>query len=179
MHKKIENSNVFEEHCRDILGNESCFIFSLDKLINSLIKTVNIINNDSSAKETVNLFLYESKRKNALNENLYYADYVQLADGHTGSHYRILYSSDMNIMTIHLVEFTNEQNRCDYITNYKTYMFNVLTDSYQKLIEENKCGDEPFTVFLDRNIKLMKKKKNTRKMEIFDNNLQFRVNQSL
>ncbi len=37
IHKKVENSNIYEELCRDILGNESCFLFSLDKLINSVI----------------------------------------------------------------------------------------------------------------------------------------------
>jgi len=31
--KKIENVAVYEEVCRDILGNESFFLFNLDKLI--------------------------------------------------------------------------------------------------------------------------------------------------
>lgn len=36
IHKKIENTSVYEELCRDILGNESYFLFNLDKLINSV-----------------------------------------------------------------------------------------------------------------------------------------------
>lgn len=37
LHKKIENSNAYEEYCRDILGNESYFLLNIDKLINSVI----------------------------------------------------------------------------------------------------------------------------------------------
>lgn len=36
VHKKIENSNAYEEYCRDILGNESYFLLNIDKLINSV-----------------------------------------------------------------------------------------------------------------------------------------------
>ena len=41
--KKIENSTVYEELCRDILGNESYFLFNMDKLISSIIKIISII----------------------------------------------------------------------------------------------------------------------------------------
>ena len=37
IHKKIENTNTYEELCRDILGNDSYFLFNLDKIINSVI----------------------------------------------------------------------------------------------------------------------------------------------
>ena len=40
IHKKIENSSIYEELCRDILGNESYFLFNLDKLINSVLKLI-------------------------------------------------------------------------------------------------------------------------------------------
>ena len=36
IHKKIENTTNYEELCRDILGNESYYVFNLDKLINSV-----------------------------------------------------------------------------------------------------------------------------------------------
>lgn len=36
LHKKIENTTMYEELCRDILGNESYFLFNVDKLINSV-----------------------------------------------------------------------------------------------------------------------------------------------
>lgn len=38
LHKKLENSNIYEEYCRDILGNESYFLLNVDKLINSVNK---------------------------------------------------------------------------------------------------------------------------------------------
>lgn len=43
IHKKIESSSIYEELCRDILGNESYFLFNLDKLINSVRKIQNPI----------------------------------------------------------------------------------------------------------------------------------------
>jgi hypothetical protein len=36
VHKKLENNNIYEELCREILGNESYFLFNLDKLFNSV-----------------------------------------------------------------------------------------------------------------------------------------------
>ncbi len=44
VHKKIENSNAYEEYCRDILGNESYFLLNIDKLINSVSKFILIKN---------------------------------------------------------------------------------------------------------------------------------------
>ena len=73
LHKKIENSTVYEELCRDILGNESYFLFNMDKLISSLIKTMTTIITDNLSKEILNLFKFEITRKNAPNEKLYFA----------------------------------------------------------------------------------------------------------
>ena len=36
LHKKIDNLNLYEEYCREILGNESYFLLNIDKLINSV-----------------------------------------------------------------------------------------------------------------------------------------------
>jgi len=36
IHKKIENTNTYEELCRDLLGNDSYFLFNLDKIISSV-----------------------------------------------------------------------------------------------------------------------------------------------
>jgi hypothetical protein len=38
LHKKIDNLNLYEEYCREILGNESYFLLNVDKLINSVNK---------------------------------------------------------------------------------------------------------------------------------------------
>jgi len=43
LHKKIENSNAYEEYCREILGNESYFLLNIDKLINSVKNFLKII----------------------------------------------------------------------------------------------------------------------------------------
>ena len=54
--KKIENSTVYEELCRDILGNEAYFLFNMDKLISSLIKEMSTILSDNLSKEVLNLY---------------------------------------------------------------------------------------------------------------------------
>jgi len=57
--KKIDNSTIYEELCRDILGNEAYFLFNMDKLISSLIKEMSTILSDNLSKEVLNLFKYE------------------------------------------------------------------------------------------------------------------------
>jgi hypothetical protein len=45
-----------------------------------MLKTVNIVYNDTISKEILNLFLYEKNRKKMLNENLYFANYCSLIE---------------------------------------------------------------------------------------------------
>ena len=74
--KKIENSTVYEELCRDILGNEAYFLFNMDKLISSLIKSITTILSDNLSKDVLNLFKFEINRKTAPNEKLYFLIYI-------------------------------------------------------------------------------------------------------
>ena len=67
--KKIENSIVYEELCRDILGNEAYFLFNMDKLISSLIKSITKILSDNLSKDVLNLFKFEINRKTVLMKN--------------------------------------------------------------------------------------------------------------
>ena len=67
--KKIENSTVYEELCRDILGNEAYFLFNMDKLISSLIKSITTILSDNLSKDVLNLFKFEINRKTVLMKN--------------------------------------------------------------------------------------------------------------
>ena len=52
----------------------------------------------------------------------------------------------------------------------------MLQESYQKLEEENLGQDEPFTIFLERNKNLMKRKRDCTKPTFVENNLLFKVN---
>lgn len=40
LHKKIDNLNLYEEYCREILGNESYFLLNIEKLISSVLNLI-------------------------------------------------------------------------------------------------------------------------------------------
>ena len=141
--KKIENSTVYEELCRDILGNEAYFLFNMDKLISSLIKSITTILGDNLSKDVLNLFKFEINRKTAPNEKLYFANYIQLLDNNSINNFRILINPK-------------------------------LQASYTKLYEYNQSSDDPFNVYLRRNINMMENTRTKANADLVSNNLLFR-----
>ena len=135
--KKIENSTVYEELCRDILGNEAYFLFNMDKLISSLIKSITTILSDNLSKDVLNLFKFEINRKTAPNEKLYFANYIQLLDNNSINNFRILINPKIYVMTIHLMEVPIEPNKKDYYAQFKEFVNKILQASYTKLYEYN------------------------------------------
>ena len=175
LHKKvIENSTIYEELCREILSNESYFLFNMDKLISSLIKTMNTIITDNLSKEILNLFKFEITRKQTPNEKLYFANYIQLLGNNSANNFRILYNPKLNIMTIHLMELPIEQNKKDYYSQFKDFVNKTLQASYQKMYNDNQSTDDPFNIYLKRNKKIMKKIRVSQKPAYVSNNLIFR-----
>lgn len=173
LHKKIENANIYEELCRDILGNESYFIFNMDKLVGSLIKTMITIINDNLSKEVLNLFKFEICRKNEPNEKLYFSNYLQLLDNNTSNNFRILINPKSLIMAIYLMDLPAEQNKKDYYDQFKEFVNKTLQESYSSLYEGNFTDEDPFNIFLIRNKKILEKKKKD-KPAFCSNNLIFR-----
>ena len=172
--KKIENSTVYEELCRDILGNESYFLFNMDKLISSLIKEMSTILSDNLSKEVLNLFKYEINRKTEPNEKLYFANYIQLLDNNSTNNFRILINPKIYVMTIHLMEVPIEPNKKDYYAQFKEFVNKTLQASYTKLYEYNQSSDDPFNVYLRRNINLMQNVRTKANADLVSNNLLFR-----
>ena len=172
--KKIENSTIYEELCRDILGNESYFLFNMDKLISSLIKEMSTILSDNLSKEVLNLFKYEINRKTAPNEKLYFANYIQLLDNNSVNNFRILINPKIYVMTIHLMEVPIEPNKKDYYAQFKEFVNKTLQASYTKLYEYNQSSDDPFNVYLRRNINLMQNARTKANADLVSNNLLFR-----
>ena len=172
--KKIENSTIYEELCRDILGNESYFLFNMDKLISSLIKEMTTILNDNLSKEVLNLFKYEINRKTAPNEKLYFANYIQLLDNNSVNNFRILINPKIYVMTIHLMEVPIEPNKKDYYAQFKEFVNKTLQASYIKLYEYNQSSDDPFNVYLRRNINVMQNFRTKANADLVSNNLLFR-----
>ena len=172
--KKIENSTVYEELCRDILGNEAYFLFNMDKLISSLIKSITTILSDNLSKDVLNLFKFEINRKTAPNEKLYFANYIQLLDNNSINNFRILINPKIYVMTIHLMEVPIEPNKKDYYAQFKEFVNKTLQASYTKLYEYNQSSDDPFNVYLRRNISLMKNIRTKSNADFVSNNLLFR-----
>ena len=172
--KKIENSTVYEELGRDILGNESYFLFNMDKLIHSLIKVISNIITDNLSKDVLNLFKFEINRKAAPNEKLYFANYIQLLDNNSINNFRILINPKISVMTIHLMEVPIEPNKKDYYAQFKEFVNKTLQASYTKIYEYNQSVDDPFNVYLRRNINKTKDIRTKENPDLVSNNLLFR-----
>ena len=172
--KKIENATVYEELCRDILGNESYFLFNMDKLIHSLIKVISNIITDNLSKDVLNLFKFEINRKAAPNEKLYFANYIQLLDNNSINNFRILINPKISVMTIHLMEVPIEPNKKDYYAQFKEFVNKTLQASYTKIYEYNQSVDDPFNVYLRRNINKTKDIRTKENPDLVSNNLLFR-----
>ena len=172
--KKIDNSTIYEELCRDILGNEAYFLFNMDKLISSLIKSISTILSDNLSKEVLNLFKFEINRKTSPNEKLYFANYIQLLDNNSTNNFRILINPKIYVMTIHLMEVPIEPNKKDYYAQFKEFVNKTLQASYTKLYEYNQSSDDPFNVYLRRNINLMQNIRTKDNADLVSNNLLFR-----
>ena len=172
--KKIENSTVYEELCRDILGNEAYFLFNMDKLISSLIKIISTILSDNLSKDVLNLFKFEINRKTTPNEKLYFANYIQLLDNNSTNNFRILINPKIYVMTIHLMEVPIEPNKKDYYAQFKEFVNKTLQASYTKLYEYNQSSDDPFNVYLRKNINLMQNVRTKANADLVSNNLLFR-----
>ena len=172
--KKIENITVYEELCRDILGNESYFLFNMEKLISSLIKSISNILSDTLSKDVLNLFKFEINRKSSPNENLYFANYIQLLDNNSANNFRFLINPKIYVMTIHLMEIPIETNKKDYYAQFKGFVNKTLQASYKKLYEYNQSNDDPFNVYLRRNIAMTQNTRTKEEADLIWNNLLFR-----
>ena len=172
--KKIENITVYEELCRDILGNESYFLFNMEKLISSLIKSISNILSDTLSKDVLNLFKFEINRKSSPNENLYFANYIQLLDNNSANNFRFLINPKIYVMTINLMEIPIEPNKKDYYAQFKGFVNKTLQASYKKLYEYNQSNDDPFNVYLRRNIAMTQNTRTKEEADLIWNNLLFR-----
>ena len=172
--KKIENATVYEELCRDILGNESYFLFNLFKLVSSLIRIISTILSDNLSKDILNLFKYEINRKSAPNEKLYFANFNQLLNNNSSNNFRILINPKIYVMTIHLMEIPIEPNKKEYYSQFKEFVGKTLQASYKKLYAYNQSSDDPFNVYLRRNINLIQNIREKENADLYSNNLLFR-----
>ena len=146
----------------------------MDKLINSLIKIISTILGDNLSKDVLNLFKFEINRKSAPNEKLYFANYIQLLDNNSLNNFRILINPKIYVMTIHIMEIPVEPNKKDYHAQFKEFVNKTLQASNKKLYEYNQSSDDPFNVYLRRNIQAIKPLRTKENADLVSNNLLFR-----
>jgi hypothetical protein len=94
------------------------------------VKAVNTINNDCLSKDLIDLFIREKSRKHSVSENLYLTNFFNLCDSSTIHHhsaansssYRILYSPELRVMTIHQFDLTNGGSSNRDSENFKDFI---------------------------------------------------------
>ena len=101
-------------------------------------------------------------------------NYIQLLDNNSVNNFRILINPKIYVMTIHLMEVPIEPNKKDYYAQFKEFVNKTLQASYTKLYEYNQSSDDPFNVYLRRNINLMQNVRTKANADLVSNNLLFR-----
>ena len=90
-----------------------------------MIKTIVNVSNDPLSKEIISLFNFEKNRKNDVNESLYFTNFLKLFDGATNGVYRVLFSPELYVMTLHLHDLSNETSKKDYLKTFQDFL-NVI-----------------------------------------------------
>ncbi|XP_021999278.1 paired amphipathic helix protein Sin3-like 2 isoform X1 [Helianthus annuus] len=98
----------FEDDCRDILGNQSYVLFTLDKLIYKLVKQLQIVAEDEVDNKLLQLYEYESLRMpDKFVDAVYYENAHHLL--HEENIFRFQCSSGPSCLTIQLMDDLNEK----------------------------------------------------------------------
>ncbi|KAJ0818044.1 putative transcription regulator Others family [Helianthus annuus] len=98
----------FEDDCRDILGNQSYVLFTLDKLIYKLVKQLQIVAEDEVDNKLLQLYEYESLRTpDKFVDAVYYENAHHLL--HEENIFRFQCSSGSSCLTIQLMDDLNEK----------------------------------------------------------------------
>lgn len=91
--------------------------------------------------------------------------------------FRFLYNPLLRILSIHFLELETEPPQKEFLNDYSNFIEKILRCSYKKIQDDNQ-DEEPFNVFLMRNLNRTKQKRNPGEIYI-ENNLLFRVHNRL
>jgi hypothetical protein len=100
----FSNKKLDKEICREILGNESNFLLNFDKLMHSFAKSVLILPNINQIDDMIDLYFIEKSRKLKPNEEAYITNYLSLSSQLYNKRFRLLFSVENMILTIHYFE---------------------------------------------------------------------------
>ncbi|XP_030553614.2 paired amphipathic helix protein Sin3-like 2 isoform X1 [Rhodamnia argentea] len=141
----IDNAK-FEDECRDIIGNQSYVLFTLDKLIYKLVKQLQLVASDDMDNKLLQLFDYEKSRKSARFVDPVYYENARIFL-HDENIYRIEFSFAAPSLSIQLMDNPNEKPEVFAVCidpNFAAYLHNdyLIASPIRK---------EPHDIFLSRN----------------------------
>ncbi|XP_039159223.1 paired amphipathic helix protein Sin3-like 2 isoform X2 [Eucalyptus grandis] len=119
----LENAK-FEDACRDIIGNHSYILFTLDKLIYKLVKQLQTVASEDMDNKLLQLYEYEKSRKQLIDAVYYENTRIFL---HEENIYRLEFSSSPSRMSIQLMDSISEKPEVFAISidpNFADYLYN-------------------------------------------------------
>lgn len=136
----------FEDDCRDIIGNQSYVLFTLDKLIYKLVKQLQTVSGDETDNKLLQLFEYENSRvREKFVDSVYYDNVHVLL--HNENIYRLECSSSPFHLSIQLMDDGNDKADVVAVSvdpNFSAYLHN----EFLSIVPSKK---EPSSLFLKRN----------------------------
>ncbi|KAF8031803.1 hypothetical protein BT93_D0882 [Corymbia citriodora subsp. variegata] len=141
----IDNAK-FEDECRDIIGNQSYVLFTLDKLIYKLVKQLQLVASDDMDNKLLQLYDYEKSRKSARFVDPVYYENARIFL-HDENIYRMEFSFAAPSLSIQLMDNPNEKPEVFAVCiepNFAAYLHNdfLIASPIRK---------EPHDIFLSRN----------------------------
>ncbi|KAF2549695.1 hypothetical protein F2Q70_00019705 [Brassica cretica] len=136
------DNTKYEDECRSALGAQSYVLFTLDKLVQKLVKQLHAVAADETDTKLVQLYAYENCRKKERFFDLVYHENAR-AILHEANMYRIIYSSVETSLSIQLMNSHPEVTGTAMEPGFADYLQNDFLTSVN---DEEKHG-----VFLKRN----------------------------
>ncbi|KAI4375308.1 hypothetical protein MLD38_013192 [Melastoma candidum] len=118
----------FEDECRDIIGNHSYVLFTLDKLIFKLVKQLQAVVSEDIDNKLLQLYEYEKSRKEGRT-----VDYMYYKNArfflHNENIFRLEFTSNPTRMSVQFMDTMNEKPEVYSVSidpNFTSYLHNDL-----------------------------------------------------
>ncbi|KAL0694479.1 hypothetical protein Bca4012_061659 [Brassica carinata] len=139
------DNTKYEDECRSALGAQSYVLFTLDKLVQKLVKLLHAVASDETDTKLVQLYAYENCRKKGRFFDLVYHENAR-ALLHEANIYRIRYSSAETSLSIQLTNSWNSHPEVSGAALEPGFADYLQNDFLTSVNDEEKHG-----VFLKRN----------------------------
>ncbi|KAM7277930.1 hypothetical protein ACFE04_005064 [Oxalis oulophora] len=140
------DNSMFEDECRDILGNQSYVLFTLDKLIYKLVKQLITVATDEMDIKLLNLHEYENSRgPGKFSDSVYHENARVLL--HEENLYRLKFSTASSLVSIQLMDNLIEKPELFGVAMDPTFAAYLYSDFLPVFASKK----EPQGIALERN----------------------------